>query len=80
MIALDGIFILLVCFKLKCFFHAGNVDPAKTSVKIKSSIVVLRPVLPASVILDECDKFGNKVESSEETLSKYLFTVTKVVC
>ena len=62
------------------FFHTGNVDPSKTSVTIKSSIVVLRPVLPASIMLNECDKFGNKVESSEETLSNYLFTVTKVVC
>jgi len=59
-------------------FQPGNVDPSKTSVTIKSSIVVLRPVLPASIMLNECDKFGNKVESSEETLSNYLFTVTKL--
>ena len=62
-----------------CYYLiAGEVDPSKTSVSIKSSTMVLKPTIAAFITLDECDKFGNKCESSEETLSQYIFSVTEV--
>ncbi len=54
-------------------------DPAKTSLRVARSTIVMRADEVSEMVLDERDKYGNQCNVADDvSLSKYRFDVKQV--
>ena len=59
-------------------FHSGAVDPSKSSIRVSSSVLVMKESEDRLISFDERDKYDNAVTSTQDTLKKYAFFITEV--